>query len=78
MQSMTVIKHRVKRQLTLPICSKIEVIALLIKRCVMTGKYITGQQVKLYMKYRIDKLLTQAACAAKTGISTKSERNHVI
>ncbi len=24
----------------------------------MTGKYITGQQVKLYMKYRIDKSLT--------------------
>lgn len=38
----------------------------------MTGKYITEQQVRLYMKCRENKLLTQAACAAKTGISTKS------
>lgn len=38
----------------------------------MAGRYITEQQVKLYMKYRKEKLLTQAACAAKSGISTKS------
>lgn len=38
----------------------------------MTGKYITEQQVKLYMKYKNEKLLTQSACAAKAGISTKS------
>ena len=45
----------------------------------MAGKYITEKQVKLYMKYRKSKLLTQEACAAKAGISTRSagtiERN---
>ena len=38
----------------------------------MAGKYITEQQVRLYMKHRDNKSLTQAACAAKAGISTKS------
>jgi DNA-binding XRE family transcriptional regulator len=38
----------------------------------MAGRYITKQQVNLYMKYRKEKSLTQAACAAKVGISVKS------
>jgi len=38
----------------------------------MTGKYITQQQVKLYMKYRENKPLTQASCAAKSGFSVRS------
>ena len=38
----------------------------------MAGIYITEQQVRLYMSYRNNKLLTQAASAAKVGISTKS------
>lgn len=38
----------------------------------MAGKYIKEQQVKLYMKYRNEESLTQAACAAKVGICTKS------
>ncbi len=38
----------------------------------MAGKHITKQQVKLYMKLREQKALTQACCAAKTGISTRS------
>lgn len=38
----------------------------------MAGKYITKQQVKLYMKFRGKKTLTQAGCAAKAGISTRS------
>lgn len=38
----------------------------------MAGKYITNKQVKLYMEYRKTKLLTQEACAAKVGISTRS------
>lgn len=38
----------------------------------MAGKYITEQQVRLFMKNRKNELLTQAACAAKAGISTKS------
>lgn len=38
----------------------------------MAGRHITKQQVELYMKYRANKSLTQAACAAKVGISTKS------
>jgi len=38
----------------------------------MAGKCITKQQVKLYMKFREEKTLTQASCAAKSGISTRS------
>lgn len=38
----------------------------------MAGKHIKEQQVRLYMQYRNEKSLTQAACAAKAGISTKS------
>lgn len=38
----------------------------------MAGKYITKQQVKLYMKLREKQALTQAGCAAKAGISTRS------
>ena len=39
---------------------------------ITAGKYIIEQQVSLYMKYRENKFLTQAACAAKIRISTKS------
>jgi hypothetical protein len=38
----------------------------------MAGKYITEKQVRLYMKYRTIKSLTQEASAAKAGISTRS------
>jgi DNA-binding XRE family transcriptional regulator len=38
----------------------------------MAGRYITKQQVNLYMKYRDETTLTKAACAAKAGISVKS------
>lgn len=38
----------------------------------MAGQYIKEQQVKLYMQYRNETSLTQAASAAKVGISTKS------
>lgn len=38
----------------------------------MAGKYITEQQVKLYMKYRKNKTATQETCSAKSGISTRS------
>ena len=38
----------------------------------MTGKHITQQQVKLYMKHRSSNNLTQEASAAKAGISVKS------
>jgi len=38
----------------------------------MAGKYITDQQVKLYMKYRKDRDITQELCAAKAGFSTRS------
>jgi hypothetical protein len=40
----------------------------------MAGKYITTQQVKLYMDIRKDKILTQAASAAKAGVSVRSAR----
>jgi hypothetical protein len=39
---------------------------------VMEKRYITQQQVKLYMKYRQKEKLTQAASAAKVGISARS------
>ena len=38
----------------------------------MAGKYITDQQVKLYMKYRENIKGTQAGCAAKAGLSVRS------
>lgn len=38
----------------------------------MAGKYITDQQVKLYMKYRKDQNVTQETGAAKAGFSTRS------
>jgi len=38
----------------------------------MRRKYINEQQVRLYMKYRQDQTLTQEACAAKVGFSTRS------
>jgi hypothetical protein len=38
----------------------------------MSGKHITKQQVKLYMKYRADKNLRQESCAAKAGFSVRS------
>ena len=38
----------------------------------MSGRYITKQQVKLYMKHRQDTHLSQEACAAKVGISARS------
>ncbi len=37
----------------------------------MAGKHITKQQAELYMKYR-NKGLTQEACAAKVGMSSRS------
>ena len=40
----------------------------------MAGKKITKNQVKLYMKYKQEGNLTQAACAAKSGISERSAR----
>lgn len=40
----------------------------------MAGKYITKQQVKLYMDIRKDNILTQAVSAAKAGISERSAR----
>lgn len=45
----------------------------------MAGRYITREQVKLYMKIRKEKKLTQVGCAAKAGFSPRSayiiERN---
>jgi len=38
----------------------------------MTRKYITDEQVKLYMKYRVTHNLTQEVSAAKAGMSTRS------
>ena len=38
----------------------------------MRRKYINEKQVRLYMKYRQDQTLTQEACAAKVGFSTRS------
>ena len=38
----------------------------------MSGRYITNQQAKLYMKYRQEHLLNQDASAAKSGISVRS------
>jgi DNA-binding XRE family transcriptional regulator len=40
----------------------------------MAGKHINKQQVKLYMKYRNQKGLTQEAAAAKVGISIRTAR----
>jgi hypothetical protein len=40
----------------------------------MCGKRITHQQVKLYMKDRQSKKYTQAACAAKNGMSERTAR----
>lgn len=42
----------------------------------MAGKYITEQQVKLYMKSRENRALTQETCSAKAGFSPRSA--HVI
>lgn len=38
----------------------------------MVRKYITDQQVKLYMKYRNNATATQETCSAKAGFSTRS------
>ena len=38
----------------------------------MSGRYITNQQAKLYMKYRQEHQLNQDASAAKSGISVRS------
>lgn len=38
----------------------------------MAGKYITEQQVKLYMKSRENRALTQETCSAKAGFSPRS------
>ena len=38
----------------------------------MSGKYITKQQAKLYMKYRKNKTATQETCSAKAGFSVRS------
>ena len=38
----------------------------------MGRKYITEQQVKLYMKYRENKTATQETCSAKAGFSLRS------
>ena len=40
----------------------------------MAGKKITKNQVKLYMKYKQERNLTQAVCAAKSGMSERSAR----
>jgi DNA-binding XRE family transcriptional regulator len=38
----------------------------------MAEKYITEQQVRLYMKNRENRKVTQAGCAAKAGLSVRS------
>jgi len=38
----------------------------------MSGRHISKQQAKLYMRYRQNSELTQEACSAKAGISTRS------
>ena len=38
----------------------------------MSRRHITKQQMELYMKYRGNEQYSQAACAAKVGISTRS------
>lgn len=38
----------------------------------MAGRYITKEQVKLYMKIRKESQLTQVSCAAKSGFSPRS------
>ncbi len=40
----------------------------------MPGKSITKEQVKLYMNYKSSGNLSQSACAAKAGFSTRSAR----
>jgi hypothetical protein len=40
----------------------------------MTGRHITHQQVKLYMKHKENCNSTQESCAAKAGFSTRSAR----
>jgi len=40
----------------------------------MPGKSITKEQVKLYMNYKSSGNLSQTACAAKSGFSTRSAR----
>lgn len=40
----------------------------------MPGKSITKEQVKLYMNYKSLETLSQSACAAKSGFSTRSAR----
>ena len=40
----------------------------------MPGKSITKEQVKLYMNYKSLENLSQSACAAKAGFSTRSAR----
>lgn len=38
----------------------------------MAGRYITKEQVKVYMKYREEKNLIQETCSAKAGFSVRS------
>ena len=41
----------------------------------MSGKYITKQQVELYMKYKAKTDLNQASCGAKAGFSERTARS---